>query len=308
MTAPWPEPGRNTVRRSGVRRGGAESGAPRPDAPVPDTPSHGGPRRGLASPAYAARTAHGVARAVDGTPDAGAGVAAATVICAGVPLAAVPRAEAAAAVVRLAAGGSAADVHLCDTYTLALADRDRRLRGLLRSAVLNLPDGHAVAWANRLVHRDRRLPREPLYGPDLLLDVFGVGESVGLRHYLLGASPDSVRRLTAALLARYPRTRIVGAEAAPRRALDAGERRSQLARIKDSGAQLVWLGVSVPRQHHAAARLAAAHPAVYVAVGAAFERVAETGSGTRWRETTARRALWGNPRFVWAAGKGAVRV
>ncbi|MFP3988968.1 WecB/TagA/CpsF family glycosyltransferase [Streptomyces sp. E11-3] len=283
---------------------------------TPDPAPGGGPPRGTAPStgaahaaravraAYAARTAFASRGTADGVPDAGVAVAAATVVCAGVPLAAVRRAEAAAAVVRLAAGGSAADVHLCDAYTLALADRDRRLRGLLRSAALNLPDGHGVGWANRLVHHDRRLPRERLYGPELLLDVFRVGQSVGLRHYLVGATPAAVERLTAALRARYPRTRIVGAEAAPRREPTAGERQAQLARIRDSGAQLVWLGLDAPRQDREAALLAAAHPAVYVAAGAAFDHV----SGARRRGPAWRRALWGNPRFIWAVGKGAVRV
>ncbi|MER7169937.1 WecB/TagA/CpsF family glycosyltransferase, partial [Streptomyces mesophilus] len=243
-------------------------------------------------------------------------VAAATVPCAGVPIAAITPAEGAAAVVRLAAQGAAADVHLCNAYTLALADTDPELHRLLRAATLNLPDGQGVVWANRLLHRDRTLPRARVYGPDLFLDVFATGQAVGLRHYLLGSTREVLDALTAELKARCPRARIVGTEAPPFRDLTDEERAAQSARIAASGAQIVWLGLGTPKQDHEAARLAALHPAVYVAVGAAFDFVSgNKPQAPGWMQRTGlewlfrlcseprrlwRRVLWGHPRFLLA--------
>ena len=254
-------------------------------------------------------------------PPTGASVAAATVPCTGVPIAALTPPEATAAVVRLAVTraeiGAGADVHLCNAYTLALADTDRVLKARLQQATLNLPDGQGVVWANRLVHRDRTLPRERVYGPDLLLDVFRTGQSVGLRHYLLGSTREVLDRLTAELLARYPRAQIVGTEAPPFRELTQEERQSQARRIADSGAQIVWLGLGTPKQDHEAALLAREHPAVYVAIGAAFDFISGNKpqaplwmqhNGLEWLFRMAseprrigRRVLWGHPRFVLAA-------
>ncbi|WP_327354657.1 WecB/TagA/CpsF family glycosyltransferase [Streptomyces sp. NBC_01304] len=247
-------------------------------------------------------------------PPTGAGVAAATVLCTGVPIAAVSPEEAAAAVIRLAAGGQPADVHLCNAYTLALADKDRVLKARLSRATLNLPDGQGVVWANRLVHRDRTLPRDRVYGPDLLLDVFRTGQAVGLRHYLLGSTRDVLDGLTAELKARYPRAQIVGTEAPPFRELTAEERQSQARRIAASGAQIVWVGLGTPKQDHEAALLAREHPAVYVAVGAAFDFISGNKpqaplwmqhNGLEWLfrmcsepRRIGRRVLWGHPRFV----------
>lgn len=245
----------------------------------------------------------------------------ATVRCAGVPVAAVTPVEAAEEVLRLAARGVAADVHLCNAYTLALADEDRELHQLLRSAALNLPDGQGVVWANRLVHRRRSLPPMRVYGPDLFLEVFRAGQDTGLRHYLLGSTPDVVERLAAELRSRFPRAEIVGSESPPFREPTPEERVSQLERIRTSGAQVVWLGLGTPKQDHEAARLAAAHPAVYVAVGAAFDFVSGNKPqaplwmqhhGLEWLFRLCseprrlwRRVLWGYPRFLWAACKGA---
>ncbi|MFI6941378.1 WecB/TagA/CpsF family glycosyltransferase [Streptomyces sp. NPDC050418] len=205
-------------------------------------------------------------------------VTAATVPCTGVPVAAVTPADAAAAVIRLAAQGGPADVHLCTAASLALADADPELHRLLRASALNLPAGRGVVHAGRLLHRDRTLPRTRVDGSGLLLDVFRTGQAVGLRHYLLGPSREVLDALTAALLARNPRARIVGTEAPPRRGLTDAERVAQSARIAASGAQIIWLGLAAPRRDHEAARLAALHPAVYVAAGrAAFDAVAGTG-------------------------------
>ncbi|WP_369777330.1 WecB/TagA/CpsF family glycosyltransferase [Streptomyces sp. R33] len=244
-----------------------------------------------------------------------------TVLCAGVPVAAATPAAAAAAVVRLATEGVAADVHLCNAYTLALADRDPRLGQVLRTATLNLPDGQGVVWANRIVHRSRSLPPMRVYGPDLFLDVFQTGQDVGLRHYLLGSTPAVLEQLGAELLARFPRALIVAAESPPFREPTDGERQSQLDRIRASGAQIVWLGLGTPKQDYEAARLAAAHPAVFAAVGAAFDFVSGNKPqaplwmqrhGLEWLFRLCseprrlwRRVLWGHPRFLWAAYKGA---
>ncbi|MET8326493.1 WecB/TagA/CpsF family glycosyltransferase [Streptomyces sp. NPDC005181] len=243
----------------------------------------------------------------------------ATVLCAGVPVVATTPDDASAALVRLALRGEGADVHLCNAYTLALADRDPRLHRTLRAATLNFPDGQGVVWANRLVHRN--VPPMRVYGPDLFLDVFRTGQEAGLRHYLLGSTPEVLEALGAELRARFPAARIVGSEAPPFRELTAGERQEQLDRIRSSRAHIVWLGLGTPKQDHEAARLAAAHPAVYVAVGAAFDFVSGNKAqaplwmqrgGLEWLFRLCseprrlwRRVLWGHPRFIWAAYKGA---
>ncbi|MFC9245983.1 WecB/TagA/CpsF family glycosyltransferase [Streptomyces sp. NPDC057136] len=253
----------------------------------------------------------------EGVP--GASAAPATVLCAGVPVAATTPDDAAATLVRLALRGEGADVHLCNAYTLALADSDARLHRLLCAATLNFPDGQGVVWANRLMHRN--VPPMRVYGPDLFLNVFRAGQRAGLRHYLLGSTPEVLERLGAELRARYPAAIIVGSQAPPFRELTTAEQQEQLDRIRSSGAHIVWLGLGTPKQDHEAARLAAAHPAVYVAVGAAFDFVSGNKpqaplwmqhSGLEWLfrlcsepRRLAHRVLWGHPRFIRAAFKGA---
>lgn len=236
--------------------------------------------------------------------------------CAGVPITACSPAEAAAELIRLATKemNSGTDVHLCNAYTLALADKEPAYRAMLGQAALNFPDGKSVVWANQFLHRGSNVPSQRVYGPDLLVDVMDLGRSVGLRHFLLGSTPEVLDRLTTTLQSRFPGTSIVGVASPPFQDLTNQEFCEQARLVVASGAQIVWLGLGTPKQDWHAARLAADVPAVFCAVGAAFDFISGTKrqaplwmqrAGLEWvhRLSTEPRRLWkrylfGNARFI----------
>ncbi|MFJ8076238.1 WecB/TagA/CpsF family glycosyltransferase [Streptomyces sp. NPDC096176] len=211
------------------------------------------------------------------------------------------------------------DVHLCNAYTLALADQDPELREILRSAALNLPDGQPVVWANRLLQRTTALPKTRVYGPDLLLDVFALSQNTELSHYLLGSTPQVLDALHGELRRRYPGARIAGTCSPPFRPLTDQELRQQAEEIRSAGADIVWVGLGTPKQDRWAAELCRTMPVAAVAVGAAFDFIAGTKpqappwmqhSGLEWvfrlgcePRRLWRRYLFGNTRFV----RGVVR-
>lgn len=241
--------------------------------------------------------------------------------CAGVPITACTRDQAARLVLGLATqpGPSGVDIHLCNAYTLALTDRDPGYGDLLRAATVNFPDGKSVVWANRLAHRDLDLPTNRVYGPDLFHDVLSLGREAGLGHYLLGSTPDVLDALESRLRALYPGVRLAGTHSPPFRKLTAAERSHQADRIRSSGTHIVWVGLGTPKQDHEVAALAAELPLVFVAVGAAFDFLAGTKrqaplwmqrNGLEWtfRLATEPRRLWkrylfGNARFLYAASR-----
>ena len=168
------------------------------------------------------------------------------------------------------------DVHLCNAYTLALADKDADFKAMLRRASINFPDGKSVVWANKLLHRGQQIPNDRVYGPDLFLDVFELGQAVGLRHYMLGSTPDVLAKMSAELRRRFPQAHIVGEDSPPFRELTAAEIPQQRMRIVESRAQIVWVGLGTPKQDWQSAHLADDIPVVFAAVGAAFDFVAGT--------------------------------
>ncbi|MDQ0602066.1 N-acetylglucosaminyldiphosphoundecaprenol N-acetyl-beta-D-mannosaminyltransferase [Streptomyces canus] len=251
--------------------------------------------------------------------------------CLGVPITAHTRESAARHIVHLAhriraarhgdTGGPDAlgappgsDVHLSNAYTLALADRDPELHGILRSASLNLPDGQPVVWANQLLHRGVTLPSTRVYGPDLLLDVFALSRHAELNHYLLGSTPQVLNALHRELRRRFPEAQIVGTCSPPFRPLTPQDLRQQVEDIRSAAADIVWVGLGTPKQDRWVADLRAALPVVAVAVGAAFDFIAGTKrqappwiqrNGLEWlfRLGSEPRRLWrryvfGNARFV----------
>lgn len=240
------------------------------------------------------------------------------VVCAGVPIALIEPTDAVLYLIALAQRAPAqrrgVDVHLCNAYTLSLADKNKAYRSMLEQASLNLPDGTPVMWANRLLHRGTPIPRDRVRGPDLFESTFNEGQAAGLRHYLLGSTPQTLTRLRSELSRRFPNAEIVGAESPPFRTLTNDERRHQARRIAESDAQIVWVGLGTPKQDWECARLRHELPLVFVAVGAAFDFTAGTvnsapkwmqDNGLEWAHRFAsepgrlwKRYVFGNARFV----------
>jgi N-acetylglucosaminyldiphosphoundecaprenol N-acetyl-beta-D-mannosaminyltransferase len=236
--------------------------------------------------------------------------------CLGVPITACTPTQAALEVVRLATThlDHGVDVHLCNAYTFALADKDAPFKALLQRASVNFPDGKSVVWANKLLHRTQTIPNDRVYGPDLFLDVFEKGQELGLRHYLLGSTPKVLSGLETELRRRFPEAVIVGSVSPPLRPLTEHETAEQTARIVESKAQVVWVGLGTPKQDWESARLAEDIAAIFIAVGAAFDFIAgEKKQAPTWMQRNGlewlfrlaveprrlwRRYLFGNARFL----------
>jgi N-acetylglucosaminyldiphosphoundecaprenol N-acetyl-beta-D-mannosaminyltransferase len=208
-------------------------------------------------------------------------------------------------------------VHFANAYNVALADSDPDYAALLAAGDLVFTDGQPVAWAGGLLHRDLRSRWTRVYGPDALAGVLDRSGSENVRHYFLGATPETLDALVGKVHERWPAAVVAGFESPPFREATAAELAERDRRIVDSGATLVWVGLGTPKQDLEARRLADSIPVLALAVGAAFDFVAGTKaqapvwmqrSGLEWAfrfgtepRRLARRYLWGNPRFVAAA-------
>jgi N-acetylglucosaminyldiphosphoundecaprenol N-acetyl-beta-D-mannosaminyltransferase len=94
----------------------------------------------------------------------------------------------------------------------------------------------------------------------------------GYRHFFYGASPEVLDALTERLRARFPALQVAGTYAPPYRRLDAFEDSQIVQLIKQAKPDVVWVGLSTPKQE----RWMADHveqlcaPAL-IGVGAAFD-------------------------------------
>jgi N-acetylglucosaminyldiphosphoundecaprenol N-acetyl-beta-D-mannosaminyltransferase len=126
----------------------------------------------------------------------------------------------------------------------------------------------------------RRLDRggaRRIAGPDLMPLVIGAGQETGIRHFLFGSTPEVLALLKDRLSERYPACIIAGAISPPFRSLSDDENARIAEQIVASGADIVWVGLGLPKQDEWLNRSADLFaPAVGLGVGAAFDFLAGT--------------------------------
>ena len=149
------------------------------------------------------------------------------------------------------------------------ARQDGELRGILNNADIATPDGMPVVWALRSFGRRGQ---QRVYGPTLMLKLCERAATNGHKLFLYGSTPEVIQGLTEKLTTLYPAIRIVGTYSPPFRALTAEEEADIQARIRESNADLVFVGISTPKQERWMARQQQRLDGVImIGVGAAFD-------------------------------------
>lgn len=149
------------------------------------------------------------------------------------------------------------------------SQRDPELLAIHNASGLTTPDGMPMVWAG---HKAGAEWMDRVYGPDLMLNVLGRAAERGWSSFLYGGKEGVPELLAEKLTARIPGLKIAGTYSPPFRALTEEEDAGVVKRINDSGAQLVWVGLSTPKQERwmAAHRDRLTAPALF-GVGAAFD-------------------------------------
>jgi len=173
------------------------------------------------------------------------------------------------AVVDRARSGRGGYACLAGVHGVITAQHRPDLMLAFERAWTNFPDGAPVAW---MMRRLGARPAVRVAGPDLMPSVIDAGQSVGLRHFLFGSTPEVLGDLERRLKEQYPKARIVGTLSPPFRPLSDDEERSMVRQIRASHAQIVWVGLGLPKQDEWMCRNAEQlGPCLAMGVGAAFD-------------------------------------
>jgi N-acetylglucosaminyldiphosphoundecaprenol N-acetyl-beta-D-mannosaminyltransferase len=204
-------------------------------------------------------------------------------------------------------------VCVSNVHTVMASREDPELRAALMASSFNVPDGQPLVWA--LSALGHSLPGR-VYGPDLMARMCAHAPERGHRLYLYGGrNQGALVQLALNLRQRYPGIRIVGGYSPPHRPLTAEEEIVVAHEMNRSRADLVWVGIGVPKQEKWMARMRPRLDAqVLIGVGAAFDFHAGLvpqapdwlqDAGLEWAYRLAHepRRLWRrylryNPRFV----------
>jgi N-acetylglucosaminyldiphosphoundecaprenol N-acetyl-beta-D-mannosaminyltransferase len=220
-------------------------------------------------------------------------------------------AEATEAIVDMAESGRGGMTCIATVHMVMEGRDDPVFQRLVNAAELVTPDGMPLVWALRWLG----VPgAERVYGPELTPHVCAWAAAEGLCVGFYGGRPDVLDALVHNLVARFPGLRVGFAHSPPFAAPTPEEDAGVVEAIRDSGVQILFVGLGCPKQE----RWMAAHrdslPCAMVGVGAAFDFLAGSkpqaprwmrDAGLEWlfRLAAEPRRLWRryvvqNPRFA----------
>jgi len=155
-----------------------------------------------------------------------------------------------------------------NAHTLAEIARDGELRAVYAGAGMVLPDGIGASAASLLAggHLRRKVG-----GPDLC-EALSRRAPAGLRYFLFGTTPETLARMVERFARDFPQIVIAGTWSPPMGPIPDDENDRAIAAINASRADVLWVGMSAPRQEKwIAAHAARLDVPVALAVGAAFD-------------------------------------
>lgn len=160
---------------------------------------------------------------------------------------------------------------------VAVADVHSVMRGVdsaehadaLAQAAMVAPDGKPLSVVGRL--RGHKQMAQ-VCGPELLPTIMARSVKEGWTHYLYGGADGVAADLATRMRAQFPGVQIVGHECPPFRQLATAEKLQTATRIRESGADIVWVGLGCPKQERWMLENIHRLPGqVLIGIGAAFD-------------------------------------
>jgi N-acetylglucosaminyldiphosphoundecaprenol N-acetyl-beta-D-mannosaminyltransferase len=160
-------------------------------------------------------------------------------------------------------------VCVCTVNNIISAQDDPAYMELVNNAGMRTPDGMPLVW---LSHSAGHKHVTRVYGPDLMLEMCARSAETGHRHFFYGGGPGVADKLAHNLAERFPGLNIVGTHTPPMLSLGEMDSQDTIDRINASGADIVWVGLSSPKQDWwVANHRHLLNAPVLLAVGAAFD-------------------------------------
>lgn len=170
--------------------------------------------------------------------------------------------------------GHATVVAVCNVHSVMSARRDDALFEAIANAEIATSDGVPLVWGLRWTARPEQ---ERVYGPELMRRAFADQGYRGWKHYLYGSTPETLDLLERKIRELDANANIVGIHSPPFRELTAEEHAAELEAIRASGADIVWVGLGMPKQELWMHQVKSDLPGIAVlGVGAAFDFLAGT--------------------------------
>ena len=163
------------------------------------------------------------------------------------------------------------------------AQSDAELLTIHNQSGLTVPDGMPMVWAGRWAGL-RDIGR--VAGPDLMPALCELAAEQGWTSYFYGGKDGVPELLADRLTERFPGLKVVGTYSPPFRALSDTEMQSAIEKINEVDPDLLWIGLSTPKQERFMASVVGqVHARALLGVGAAYDfHAGLTRRAPRWMQ------------------------
>ena len=191
----------------------------------------------------------------------------------GVHISCIDRTQAVEIFFKLVFAGIGGFITVRDAHGVVEAQTDNRLRDIINNARMTLPDGMPIVWVGKM----KKAAVERVTGAEFVERVMRDPRAHRIRHYFYGGQPENTSRVVARATELLGTDAIAGWHSPPFRSVGTMEDPSVLAQIAATQPNVIWVGLSTPKQEYWMANHAAHFPTtILVGIGAAFNFFAGT--------------------------------
>jgi len=158
-------------------------------------------------------------------------------------------------------------VCFANVHMVVEASRDRDFMRVINQATIVAPDGKPLSVFLKLFHN---IKQDRVCGMDLLPDLLRRAEASGRSVYFYGGEQHCLDKIEAKARKQFPNLKIAGLYSPPFRALTDEEKREDVERIRNSGADMVFVSLGCPRQEKWMAENVKKLNACFLGLGQAF--------------------------------------
>lgn len=154
-------------------------------------------------------------------------------------------------------------------HGMVFARKNKEFGQLLENFYLNLPDGMPGVWIGR-IKGAKQMKR--CYGPEFFKEMMIQSARLPITHYFCGGSSGVAEKLKKSVSGRFNNNNVAGIFCPPFLPVDQYDYDTLAKPINDANVNIVWIGLSTPKQEQFAYYLSKRIRVNYViAVGAAFD-------------------------------------
>ncbi|MBK1884753.1 WecB/TagA/CpsF family glycosyltransferase [Luteolibacter pohnpeiensis] len=165
-------------------------------------------------------------------------------------------------------------VEAANTHVAALARSNKEFGEAMERFDLICPDGMPLVWLlNSKLDDPQQKLTDRVYGPTLMLETLKATNQPDspYRHFLLGGQQSTLDKLRSHFSEEFPNASIAGVHSPPFGEWPEDEFENICRKIKESRANLIWVGLGCPKQELWIAKYKdLLPPGVYFGIGAAF--------------------------------------